>query len=98
MGLGRMISNQSLTRTCTNQTISWLMHGWSTLGVRTSHGQIRTHKTHRDPNLGEATTFPLIVYFVAGHGTNIQMAFCPKTPKGESQNSQSWDSRNFGGS
>jgi len=24
--------------------------------------QIRTHKTHHGPNLGEAITFPLIVY------------------------------------
>ncbi len=32
-----------------------------------SHEQTQTHKTHRDPDLGEATTFPLIVYFVTGH-------------------------------
>jgi hypothetical protein len=41
----------------------------------------RTHKTHHSPNLGEATTFPLIVYFVPGHKTGIQMAFCPRTPE-----------------
>jgi hypothetical protein len=41
-----------------------------------SHGQIRTHKTHHSPNLGEATTFPLIIYFVPGHGTSTQMSFC----------------------
>jgi hypothetical protein len=33
------------------------------------------------PDLGEATTFPLIVYFVALHGGHIQMVFCPRTPK-----------------
>jgi hypothetical protein len=33
------------------------------------------------PNLGEATTFPLIIYSVTGHGAYIQMAFL------------SWDSR-----
>ncbi len=38
-----------------------------------------THKIHHGPDLGEATTFPLIVYFVPLHGTHIQMAFCPKT-------------------
>jgi hypothetical protein len=27
------------------------------------------------PTLGEATTFPFIVYFVSGHGGYIQMAF-----------------------
>jgi hypothetical protein len=35
--LGRMTSNQSLTWTCTNQTKSWLVHSWTTFGVRTSH-------------------------------------------------------------
>jgi hypothetical protein len=46
-----------------------------------NHGQIQTHKTHHGRDLGEATTFPLILYFVRGHGTSIQMAFL-------SQNSQ----------
>ncbi len=35
----------------------------------------RTHKTHHGPDLGEATTFPLIIYYVTLHGTHIQMAF-----------------------
>jgi len=61
-----------------------------------NHGQTRTHKTHHGLNLEEATTFPLIVYFVPLHEAHIQMAFCPRTPKWESQNSQSWDSRDFG--
>ncbi len=47
-------------------------------------------------DLGEATTFPLIVYYVAFHEAHIQMAFCPGNLKWESQNSQSWDSYNFG--
>jgi hypothetical protein len=75
------------------------MHSLSTFGARTSHGQIRTHKTHKthhDLNLGEATTFPLIVYSMPLHKVHIQMTFCLGTPKWESQNSQSWDSRNFG--
>jgi hypothetical protein len=50
------------------------MHSWNTFGARTNHGQIRTHKTHHDPDLGEATTFPLIVYFVPFHEAHIQMA------------------------
>ncbi len=28
---------QLLTRTCTNQTTSWLVHSWSTFGAQTSH-------------------------------------------------------------
>ncbi len=35
----------------------------------------RTHNTHHGPDLGEATTFPLIVYSMTLHGAHIQMAF-----------------------
>ncbi len=51
------------------------MHSWSTFGAKTNHRQTRTHKTHHDPNLGEATTFPLIIYFVHLHEAHIQMTF-----------------------
>ncbi len=44
------------------------MHSLNTFGVRTSHRQTRTHKTHHDPDLGETTTFPFIVYFVPPRG------------------------------
>jgi hypothetical protein len=46
-----------------------------------SHKQIRTHKTHHGLNLGEAITFPLIVFFVPDHEANTQMSFCFETPK-----------------
>ncbi len=61
------------------------MHCSSTFGARTSHGKTRTHKIHHSPNLGEATTFPLIVYFMPLHEAHIQMAFCFETPKWESR-------------
>ncbi len=38
------------------------MHSLNTFGARTNHRQPRTHKTHHGPNLGEAITFPLIVF------------------------------------
>jgi hypothetical protein len=60
-----------LTRTCTNQTTSWLMHSLSIFGVRTSHRKTRTHKTHHGLDLGEVTTFPLIVYFLPLHEAHI---------------------------
>jgi hypothetical protein len=41
----------------------------------------RTHKSHHGLDLGEATTFPLIVYSVFGHGISSQMSFCLETPK-----------------
>jgi hypothetical protein len=38
-------------------------------------------KIHHGLDLGEATTFLLIVFFMPGHGANIEMSFCPRTPK-----------------
>ncbi len=74
-------ANQLFTWTCTNQTISWLVHNWSTFGAQINHGQTWMHKTHHGPNLGEATTFSFIIFFVHGHESNIQMSFCPTTFK-----------------
>jgi hypothetical protein len=71
------------------------MHSWSTFGARTSHKQTQIHKTHHGPNLGEATTFRFIVYYVSLYEAHIQMTFCPGTPKWESRNFQYWDSYNF---
>ncbi len=97
MGIRKNDKHQLCTWTCTNQITSWLVHSLSAFGARMSHGQTWTHKIHHDLDLGGATTFPLIVYSVLGHGTSTQMTFRPGTPKWESQTSQSWDSRNFGG-
>jgi hypothetical protein len=77
MGLGRMTSNHSFTRTCTKPNNKSLMHSWNTFGAKMSHGQTRTHKIHHGPDLGEATNFPLIVYFMPLYEAQIQMAFCP---------------------
>ncbi len=57
------------------------MCNWNTFGARTSHKQTKTHKTHHSPDLREATTFPLILFFMPGHGACTQMSFCPRTPK-----------------
>jgi hypothetical protein len=94
----RRLTNNSITHTYLhkNQTTNWLVHSCSTFGAHMNHRQTQIHKTHHGPDLGEAITFPLIIYFVHGHGTSTQMSFCPKTPKWESWNSQSWDSRDFG--
>ncbi len=81
---------------CTHTYKVKQVQNWSTFGARTSHGQTRTHKAHHGPDLGEATTFPVIVFFVPSHGTNTQMSFCPKTPKWESRNFQNWASYDFG--
>jgi len=62
----------SLTHTCLHKTnTKWFVHSWSTFGARTNYGQTRTHKTHHGLDLGEATTFPLVVYFVPSHEAHI---------------------------
>ncbi len=62
--------------------LGWgLMKMTSKAIIHTSHKQTQTHKTHHNPDLGEATTFPPIVFSVPGHGANTQMSFCPRTPK-----------------
>jgi hypothetical protein len=75
-----MISTYSLIRICTNQTTRWLVHSLNTFGARISHGEPWTHKTHHDLDLGEATTFPHIVFSIALHGGHIQMGV-PKFPQ-----------------
>jgi hypothetical protein len=88
----------SLTRTCIKPTTKWLVHILEHLGVRTSHEQFWTHKTHHGSDLREATTFPHIIFSTPLHGTCIQMAFCPGTPKEEFRNYFGLDSRDFGSS
>ncbi len=72
-GLGKVTSINYSHGPAQNQT-SWLVHSWNTFGARKSHKQTQTYKTHHGLNLGEATTFPFIVYFVPLHEAHIQMA------------------------
>jgi hypothetical protein len=88
MGLGIVTSINYSHMLAQNHT-RWLAHNLNTFGARTSHGKTRTHKTHHDPDLGEATTFPLIIYSVPFHEAHIQMIFCPGALKWESRNCQS---------
>ncbi len=79
MGLGRSDKLQSLTQTCIKPT----QNGKCIVGTLLVLGRpraTRTHKTHHGPDLGEATTFPLIVYSAPLHGGHIQMAFCLRLP------------------
>jgi hypothetical protein len=41
-----------------------------------SHEHTWTHKTHHGPDLGEAITFSLTIFFMTGHGGYTQMSFC----------------------
>jgi hypothetical protein len=76
MGMKKTEKHQLLTRTYTNQTTSWLVRSLSTFGARMSHKQTHIHKTHHGLDVGEATIFPLTIYFVHGHEANTQMSFC----------------------
>jgi hypothetical protein len=66
------------------------MHSWSTFGAQTNHEQTCIHKTHHSLDLGEATTFPIIVLFVLGYRASTQISL--------SWESQNWDSRDFASS
>jgi len=46
-----------------------------------SHRHIRIHKIHHSLDLGEAITFPFIVFSMISHEGYTQMSFCLKTPK-----------------
>jgi ribosome assembly protein YihI (activator of Der GTPase) len=50
------------------------MYSWSIFHAQTNHEHTRIHKTHHDPDLGEATTFPLIVFSMINHKGYIQMS------------------------
>jgi hypothetical protein len=39
------------------------MHSYITFNAWTSHEHTQTHKIHHDPNLGEANTFPYIIFY-----------------------------------
>jgi hypothetical protein len=55
--------------------------GRNIFGAQMNHEHTQTHETHHSLDLGEATTFPLIVFFVLGHRAYTQMSFFPRTPK-----------------
>jgi hypothetical protein len=57
------------------------VHSWSSFGTRMNHEQTWIHKIHHGLDLGETTTFPLIVFFVPGNRPYTQMSFCLETPK-----------------
>ncbi len=62
-------------------TISWLVCGWSNFGAQMNYAHTWIHKIHYGPDLGEATTFAFIVFFVPNHGVCTQMSFCFGIPK-----------------
>jgi hypothetical protein len=56
------------------------VHSWSTFDARTNHEHTWIHKIHHCLDLGEAITFPFIIFFVTSHGLHPNVIF-PRTPK-----------------
>jgi hypothetical protein len=61
-----------------------------------SHGLTQTHMTHHSPDLGEATTFPLIVFSAVLRRGYIQVVLYPGTPKLKSRNCPGWSPGTLG--
>jgi hypothetical protein len=51
------------------------MHSWNIFGAQMNHMHTQTHKIHHGPDLGEVTTFPLIVFSVISHGAAPKRQF-----------------------
>jgi hypothetical protein len=51
------------------------MYNWSTFGAQMNHGHTRIHKTHHNPNLGEAITFLITIFSLIHHEGYTQMVF-----------------------
>ncbi len=63
----------------------WLVRVVALLVLGRTTGNSDTQDSPR-LELGEAITFPLIVYFLATHGSHIEMIFYARFPKWESRN------------
>jgi hypothetical protein len=64
-----------------NLSPSWLELILHPFGVGTSHGRPWIHLTHHGPDLGEATTFPHIVFSALFRHGHTQVVLCLGTPK-----------------
>jgi len=69
-----------------NKPPTWLVHIPGHPWVLGQAMGILDHETHHDPDSGEATTFPHIVFSAPPRWGYIQMALFPGTPKLESRN------------
>ncbi len=80
-GLGKVTSRPIIHMDLHKPNNQLVSASWNIFGAWTSHRHTRTHKTHHNPDLGEAINFPLMVFFVIGHGDCTQMSFYLGTPK-----------------
>ncbi len=61
------------------------MRSYNSFGARMNNRQTQIHKTYHGSDLGEANTFPLIVFSLLGHEASTQMSFCLGIPKWDLQ-------------
>jgi hypothetical protein len=89
----KLIAHMDLHKPNNKLVNAYLEHFWCT-----DKPQANTNSQDSSRlEFGESTTFPLIVFFMHGHGASAQMSFYIEILKWRSRNSQNWDSRNFGG-
>jgi hypothetical protein len=73
------------------------MHNCNIFSAQTNQEQTQIHKIHHNLDLGETTTFPLIVFSMLGHRVCTQMSFFLGFPNGSPENPKVGDSYDFGG-
>jgi hypothetical protein len=93
LGQGQAIHSLA---SCTKPTMNGLVHLREHAWCWDKPRATRPHWIHHDPDPGEATTFPHIVFSAFAHGGYIRMALFPGTPEVESRNCPDLDSRDFG--
>jgi len=67
-GLGKVTSKSIIHMNLHKPNNKLVNQGWNTFGARTNHEHTWIHKIHHDPDLREATTFSLIIFFMHDHG------------------------------
>ncbi len=77
-------------------TTRGLVHLWKHPWCRDKSRATLIHWTHHGPDLGEAITFPHIVFSVLFHRAHAQMALCPGTPKWSPKTVQIWTLETLG--
>jgi hypothetical protein len=78
MGLGRLTSN-SITHINLHKPNNKLVSVFGALWCMDEPWVNTDSQDSPWPGLGGSHHLPLIVYSVHGHGTNIQMSFCPRS-------------------
>jgi hypothetical protein len=82
LGCGlKQMTNRSIIHTNMHKPNNKLVNvSWNTFGERTNHKHTQTHKIHHSPDLGEAITFPFILFYVISHRATSKCHFVSGLP------------------